>query len=109
MEVKLSPGAIEDDGGAVISTGGVLGGGERAEPLAGTLAWLADLGDPFSPASLPHSAVPEFVVVGATATAIFAVTISCGGGCWLEWWRMLLFHWFGVRARKKKEERRKRC
>lgn len=72
MEVKLCPGTVEDDGGAVVSSGGVLGGGKCSEPLARTLTWLADLGDPFAPASLSDAAVPKFVVVGATFT--FALT-----------------------------------
>ena len=68
----MCPGTVEDDGGAVVGSGGVLGGGEGSKPLTSSLAWLADLGDPFAPASLSDAAVPKFVVVGATFT--FALT-----------------------------------
>lgn len=66
LEVELSPRAVEDEGGAVVGAGGVLGGGESAEPLAGALARLTDLSDPFAPAALPNTTVSKLVVVGTT-------------------------------------------
>ena len=94
MKIELSPRAIEYDGGAVVGSSRVLSGGESAEPLAGPFSGLTDLGDPFSPASLPHPAIPKFVVVGTTFAFAFpsaAVTVAaavrcfarnggCGGG-----------------------------
>jgi len=87
LEVKLCPGTVEDDGGAVVGSGGVLGGGEGSKPLTSSLAWLADLGDPFAPASLSDAAVPKFVVVGATFTFaltttdfVVGVTVRCFAG-----------------------------
>lgn len=76
LEVELSPGAVENDGGAVVSARCVLGGGEGAEPLAGALTRLADLGDPFAPAALSDATVAELVVVGTT----FAFTLPGGSG-----------------------------
>lgn len=81
LEVKLSPRTVEDDGGAVVSSGGVFSGGEGSEPLTGTLTWLTDLGDPFAPATLSHTTVSEFVVVGSTfAFAALAAIIGVVGG-----------------------------
>lgn len=85
----MSPGAVEDDGGSVVGPGRVLGGGECSEPLAGPLTWLADLGDPFAPAPLPHAAVAKLVVVRATfalalsiaAVVVFGFCCRCGCGC----------------------------
>lgn len=98
LQIEVSPGAVEDEGGAVVGSGGVLGGGESAEPLSGSLAGLSDLGHPLPPASLPHPSVPKFVVVRTTlaltfASSAFGVGVimirrrfagcgcrSCGGG-----------------------------
>lgn len=101
LEVELGAGAVEDEGGAVVGTSGVLGGGEGAEPLAGALARLADLGDPLAPAALADAAVAELGVVGPT----FALAFSAAGAgvCW-AWalivgvvWALglvgLLFYW----------------
>lgn len=76
MEIELSPGAVEYDGGSVVGAGGVLGRDEGAEPAARSFTWLADLGDPLAPASLSYSSVAELIVVGTT----FAFAFSGGGG-----------------------------
>lgn len=77
MEVELSPRTVEDNGGAVVRSGGVFGGGERPKPLARPLSRLTDLSNPFSPAPLPHTTVSEFVVVRSTFA--FALTVINGG------------------------------
>lgn len=79
LEIKLGTGAVEDEGGTVVGSGGVFCGGEGAEPLARALTWLADLGDPFAPASLSDAAVPKFVVVGATFAFAFSSSSIVGG------------------------------
>lgn len=80
----MGTGAIEDDGGSVVGTGRVLGGGEGAQPLPGPLAGFPDLGNPLPPASLPHSSVPELIVIrpsfaftfpAATATATINIIV----------------------------------
>jgi len=80
LEIKLGTGTVEDEGGAVVGSGGVFCGGEGAEPLARALTWLADLGDPFAPASLSDAAVPKFVVVGATFAFAFTSGFGVIGG-----------------------------
>lgn len=72
----MSAGAIEDDGGSVIGTGSVLGCRERAQPLAGSLAWLPDLRYPFSPAPLPHTSVPELVVIWPSFAFTFPAAVA---------------------------------
>lgn len=86
LEVELSSGAVQHNGGSVIGAGGVFGSGECAEPAAGTLTWLADLGHPFAPAALADPSVLELAVVGpALAAFVFssaaaASTSGCSGG-----------------------------
>ena len=79
MEVELGAGAVEDDGGSVVGSGGVLGGGEGAEPAASPFAGLADLRHPFSPAPLPHAPVLELAVLRPALA--FAFSCACDGGC----------------------------
>ncbi|GER50943.1 hypothetical protein STAS_28276 [Striga asiatica] len=66
-EVELGPGAVQDDGGAVVGPGGFLRGGEGAEPTARAAAGFTDLGDPLAPAPLADAAVPELGVVRSAA------------------------------------------
>jgi hypothetical protein len=56
-EVELGARATELDGGLVVGPGGLLGGVERAQPLAHRAARVADLRRPLPPRPLPHAAV----------------------------------------------------
>lgn len=62
-EVEVGAGPVEEERGAVVGPGGVLGGGEGAEPLARALPRLPDLRHPLPPAPLPHAAVPELAIL----------------------------------------------
>ena len=60
-EVGFGFGAAEVAGGGVIGAGGVLGGVEGAEPDAGLLAGVTDLGGVAAPWSLPDAAEVKLV------------------------------------------------
>lgn len=64
-EVEVGIRAVEAAGGLVVGHGGLLGGGEGAEPEPGTLLGLPDLGHPLAPRPLPHSPVLAGGVLGA--------------------------------------------
>lgn len=72
----MGTGAIEDDGSSVVGTGSVLGGGEGAQPLPGSLPGFPDLGYPFPPATLPHSSVPELIVIRPSFAFTFPATMT---------------------------------
>lgn len=96
LEVELGPGAVEDEGGAVVCTGGVLGGGEGAEPLAGALAGLADLGDPLPPAALADAAVAELAVVGAPLALALPAAAAAAAAARAWAWAVVTAAWAAV-------------
>lgn len=69
MKVELSAGAIEAGGGGVIGLGRLERGVEGAEPNPSSSVGLPDLGDPFAPGSLPHTAVGAEGVFRSTFAA----------------------------------------
>jgi hypothetical protein len=56
-QVEEGVGPVEPARGLVVGERGLLGGGEGAEPEAGALVGLADLGHPLAPRPLAHAAV----------------------------------------------------
>jgi hypothetical protein len=56
-QVEEGVGAVEPARGLVVGERGLLGGGEGAEPEAGALVGLSDLGHPLAPRPLAHAAV----------------------------------------------------
>jgi hypothetical protein len=56
-QVEEDVGPVEPARGLVVGERGLLGGGEGAEPEAGALVGLSDLGHPLAPRPLPHAAV----------------------------------------------------
>ncbi|CAL9115848.1 unnamed protein product, partial [Musa textilis] len=68
-KVEVGVGAEEAAGGLVVGQSRLLGGGEGAEPEAGPLPGLPDLGHPLAPRPLPHSAVLAGGVLGAASAA----------------------------------------
>jgi hypothetical protein len=87
-EVEVRARAVEEERGAVVGAGGVLGGGEGAEPLARPLPRLPDLRHPLAPAPLPHAAVPEVAVLRPVVARLAALLVvgcssaaTLGGRC----------------------------
>lgn len=81
FKIELSTRTVEDESSTVVGTSSVLGGGEGAEPFASAAAWFTDLSHPFTPATLPHSSVPELVVIWTTfAFVLLLLGGGCGGG-----------------------------
>lgn len=68
-KVEVGVGAVEAAGSLVVGQSRLLGGGEGAEPEAGPLPGLPDLGHPLAPRPLPDSAVPAGGVLGAAFAA----------------------------------------
>ncbi|CAL9116915.1 unnamed protein product, partial [Musa acuminata var. zebrina] len=68
-KVEVGVGAVEAAGSLVVGQSRLLGGGEGAEPEAGPLPGLPDLGHPLAPRPLPDSAVLAGGVLGAAFAA----------------------------------------
>lgn len=64
-EIEVGVGAVETPGGFVVGQGGLFGCGEGAEPEAGPLLGLADLGDPLAPGSLADAPVLAGCILGS--------------------------------------------
>lgn len=60
-EVGLGLDAAELAGGSIIGTRSLLSGVKGAEPDAGLLAWVADLGGIPTPGPLPHASESDLL------------------------------------------------